>query len=434
MKRLIFLLFIILTSLQSYSQVIATGSYKSYYKTYQNIDYIFVFNGIDNSTELVFNGQTTSMDSVKWYYFSDPATPISLQTPAVNTNVEHGTGYILDVLDASGNHKKYTIWVIDYQKVLPVCNSLTPRYEPDKQCDGLVLDLDANIPLIQYQSLAGTTYTINRVFTLSYSSKEWDKSSEKWTDKSMSQVVNLPDAEVEVLTAPLCDTRFKIEGDQFVNDLLISPLPSVESNIYSAVAVEAHITTSAAARTELHEGDRPGLKSISGSAPLDIMFESNGNTPVTEFYQWDIFKDNSLLYTRSDKDQRYTFTESGTYKVRLKVSNAYCNTFDNPDSLIVEVSTSDLQVPAVFTPDNGDDINDEFRVAYKSIVSFKCWVFHRGGHQVYYWTDIQKGWDGTINGKPAKTGAYLYIIEAVGADGKEYKKKGVIHLLRGKQD
>ena len=90
MKRLIFLLFIILTSLQSYSQVIATGSYKSYYKTYQNIDYIFVFNGIDNSTELVFNGQTTSMDSVKWYYFSDPATPISLQTPAVNTNVEHG--------------------------------------------------------------------------------------------------------------------------------------------------------------------------------------------------------------------------------------------------------------------------------------------------------------------------------------------------------
>lgn len=321
MKKLILLLFITFSTLVTYSQVIGTGSYKSYYKTYTDIDYLFVFNGIDNSTELIFNGQTSSMDSVKWYYFSDPTTPISLQSPQINTNVEDATGYILDVLDVDGNHKKYTIWVLDYKKIMPVFNSLTSRYEPNNQCDGLMLDLDANIPLVQYKSLAGTTHTINRIFTLSYSSKEWDKSSEAWLDKNVTETINLPKTAVEVLTTPLCDTRFKIEGDRFASDLLISPLPFIESNIYSAVAVEAHITSSAAARTELHEGDRPGLKSISGSAPLDIMFESNGNIPVTEFYQWEIFKDNSLLYTRSDKDQRYTFTESGTYKVRLKVSN-----------------------------------------------------------------------------------------------------------------
>lgn len=418
-------------SLAAYSQVIATGSYKSYYKTYPNIDYLFVFNGIDNSTELIFDGQTTSMDSVKWYFFSDPTTAISLQSPQVNTNVEDATGYILDVLDADGNHKKYTIWVIDYKKYLPVFTSFTPEFKPAQQCDGLMLDLVADVPLIQYKSIDGIIHTIDRQFTLAYNTKEW---SGAWSDVVLTQNIKLPKSRIEVFTAPLCDTKFSLEGDQFARDLQLDSIPKFESELYAAVAVEAHITTSTAARTELHEGDRPGLKSISGSSPLDIMFESNGNTPVTEFYQWEIFKDNSLLYSRSDKDQRYTFTESGIYKVRLKVSNNYCNTFDEPDSLIVEVSTSDLQVPAVFTPDNGDNLNDEFRVAYKSINSFKCWIFNRWGHQIYFWTDIQKGWDGTIAGKPAKPGAYLYIIEAVGADGKKHNKKGTINLLRGKQD
>jgi len=429
MKKHILLLFIIFSTLVTYGQVIATGTYKSYYKTYQNIDYLFVFNGIDNSTELIFNGQTSSMDSVKWYYFSDPTTPISLQSPAVNTNVEDGTGYILDILDAGGNHKKYTIWVIDYKKYLPVFTSFIPEFKPAQQCDGLMLDLVADVPLIQYKSIDGITYTIDRQFTLAYNTKTW---SGTWGDEVLVQNVKLPKARVEVFTAPLCDTKFTLEGDQFARDLQLDSIPKFESELYAAVAVECHITTTAATRNELHEGERPSTTKVqSGSAPLDIMFESNANVPVADFYQWQIFKEGSLLFNRTDQDQRYTFTESGNYMIKLVSSNAYCS---YADSVIIDVSTSYLEAPHVFTPDNGDNLNDEFRVAYKSITSFKCWVFNRWGHQIYFWTDIQKGWDGTINGKPAKPGAYLYIIEAVGADGKEHNKKGMINLLRGKQD
>lgn len=81
-------------------------------------------------------------------------------------------------------------------------------------------------------------------------------------------------------------------------------------------------------------------------------------------------------------------------------------------------------VPNVFTP-NGDGMNDEFRVAYRSIREFHCWIYNRWGHLVYSWDDPAKGWDGTINGRPAPEGAYYYVIRALGTDAatNEYMNK-----------
>jgi gliding motility-associated-like protein len=99
------------------------------------------------------------------------------------------------------------------------------------------------------------------------------------------------------------------------------------------------------------------------------------------------------------------------------------------------VVNSLLEVPNVFTP-NGDGKNDEFRVSYKSLISFKGQVFNMWGRLLYAWDDPAKGWDGTIGGVPAAEGAYMYVIEAVGADkdqdGKpmKYVYRGDINLLR----
>ena len=120
----------------------------------------------------------------------------------------------------------------------------------------------------------------------------------------------------------------------------------------------------------------------------------------------------------------------------------------------MNISVSDLQVPNVFTP-NGDGLNDEFRVQYRSLAEFHCWVYNRWGKLVYEWTDPAKGWDGTINGSPAAEGAYFYVIRARGtdADPKQgyttkaayrraqlnsdkmvgiYQLSGDINLIRGK--
>lgn len=414
MKKTLFAIIFIFTSISTFAQITASGTYKSYFKTYSNIDYIIIFDGINPSTSLKYNG---TFNTINWYKFSNTSSSISNQSE--NFNVEDATGYILDV-----DGVKTTIWVFDYKKYLPKFNSFEVENKPKNQCEGLKLNLLADIPVMQYKSAQGASFKLDREFEITYNTKEW---SGKWTDKAIEKLIKLPQADLFITPAPLCNTTFSLEGDQFARDLLIKPFPRIESSSYQAVAVECHITTTAATRTELQEDARPEkVSAIEGSAPLDIMFESNTNLPPTEFYKWEIYKDKELLFTRSDKDQRYTFSESGNYVVKLNVGSAYCN---NSDSIIVKVSDSDIQVPYAFTP-NGDGINDEFRVAYRSIVSFKCWVYSRWGKQVYFWTDPQKGWDGKINGKPASQGAYFYIVEAKGADGKEHSRKGNINLLR----
>ena len=88
----------------------------------------------------------------------------------------------------------------------------------------------------------------------------------------------------------------------------------------------------------------------------------------------------------------------------------------------VNISESYLAVPNVFTP-NGDGQNDEFRVAYRSLREFHCWVYNRWGHLVFEWTDPAKGWDGTISGgRPAAEGAYFYVIRALGTDAAKNAK------------
>jgi flagellar hook assembly protein FlgD len=44
---------------------------------------------------------------------------------------------------------------------------------------------------------------------------------------------------------------------------------------------------------------------------------------------------------------------------------------------------------------------------------------------------VEGQWDGKdMKGKPAKEGTYFYILNALGADGKKYNKKGKINLTR----
>ncbi len=375
MKKVFFAIIFIFISICTFSQITATGTYKSYYKTYSDIDYIFIFDGINTTTSIKYNGTSSN---VNWYKFSDPNNSISNQSE--NFNVEDASGYILDV-----DGVKTTIWVMDYKNYIPKFNSLEAENNPNNQCEGLNLNMIAEIPIMQYKSAQGATFKLDREFELSYKSQAWIQS--KWSDTIIVKSIFLPQTELYVATAPLSNTTFSIEGDQFARDLLISPLPKIESSSYQAVAVESHISSTASTRIELQEDARPEkVTAIEGSAPLDIMFESNA-TALTEFYKWEIYKDKELLFTRSDKDQRYTFSESGDYVVKLNFASAYCN---KSDSITVKVSDSDIQVPYAFSP-NGDGINDEFRVAYRSIISFKCWVYNRWGKQVYFWTDPQKG-------------------------------------------
>jgi gliding motility-associated-like protein len=413
MRKIIILTCLCLYTIVSIAQL--TSNANKTYTNFSGIDYVFIFNGITSFSDITYTGTGTT---INWYKFSDSNTSISSFSTIFP---EDGTGYTL-VVDGI----KTNIWVIDYNNYLPVSNT---TFEPDNsisQCSIVSLNINPAIPLLIYKTPDNVSHIIPRNCNINYKTLKWDGTA--WQPRDTTMAVTLPANQLSV-PVPYTNTTFTLSGDQFATDLNINPF-SISSAQFSTSAVICHPTTVVTSRSHLknNEADAPSdATPINFSAPIDVQFLSNANEPVTQYYNWGIYKDNKLIIKRTDKDHRYTFTDAGTYNIKLSVSNLTCSF---SDSLTVIVSESALYVPDVFTP-NGDGFNDEFRVAYKSLISFQCWVYNRWGRQVYYWNDPTKGWDGNINGKKAVPGPYFYVIKALGSDKKVYKLSGDINLLRG---
>jgi len=67
---------------------------------------------------------------------------------------------------------------------------------------------------------------------------------------------------------------------------------------------------------------------------------------------------------------------------------------------------------------------------YVDTQSFKMTIFSRWGQQLYETTDINYGWDGTINGQDAPADQYSYVITYKSLEDKEYSKRGTVTLVR----
>jgi len=90
-----------------------------------------------------------------------------------------------------------------------------------------------------------------------------------------------------------------------------------------------------------------------------------------------------------------------------------------------------LVVPNAFTPNN-DGINDLLKVIHNSTIEsinyFK--IFNRAGNQIFETKDINKGWDGSVNGMIAESDAYYWIVEYNTWDKKVLKLKGSTLLVK----
>lgn len=396
------------------------------------VDYVFIINEISSSTMLEID--TTFMNlgqnpTINWYKFSNPNFSINNTT---SISPDGDTGYILEV----GNTKK-TLWVFEYQDhILDAATmSMALKNETgEPQCEQLTFTLSGIEPLfMKYEDRNGGKYSLDRVFMITYNTLEWGESD--WLPKEMKEELKITGTEFTVST-PLVRTVFTISGDAYAELMGINPLPSIE---YAAedhtVGIDSHVVLEMVTRDALNEIDRPkdnapGKEAeIEGSAPLEINFKTNSSEPSLDrsYPSWTIYHDGSLIITRSVHEHRYTFTEYGKYKVKLELSNE--DGCLNTDSISISVSESFLKAPNAFSP-NGDGKNDEFRVAYRSLETFHCWVYNNWGKLVFEWTDPSKGWDGTINGRDAAPGTYFYIIRAKGTDGKKRDTKGDINLFR----
>ncbi|MDR0895634.1 MAG: gliding motility-associated C-terminal domain-containing protein [Prevotellaceae bacterium] len=176
-----------------------------------------------------------------------------------------------------------------------------------------------------------------------------------------------------------------------------------------------------------------------GNAPLEFRFrwqetdDASVDTSTLRF-EWSFARDvqfADILLTRFDAETIYAFAETGTFYVRLTVTDTSTEETVVSDPFIIRVAESELKVPNAFSP-NGDGVNDLFRVTHQSLVRFRAFIYNRWGQEVYHWglANIDAGWDGTRHGKPVPEGVYFIVVEAEGADGISYKIRGDVNLLR----
>lgn len=101
------------------------------------------------------------------------------------------------------------------------------------------------------------------------------------------------------------------------------------------------------------------------------------------------------------------------------------------DDISIKVfSVAEINVPNSFSP-NGDQLNETFKPILKGIKELKHFsIFNRYGQVVFSTSKQGEGWDGTFNGKPQNIGAYVWIAEAAGYNGRVIIKKGTVILIR----
>ncbi len=129
----------------------------------------------------------------------------------------------------------------------------------------------------------------------------------------------------------------------------------------------------------------------------------------------------------------FTFGQDQEYQITM-VSDQGCSV---TDTLLVKVNgsgpagiTSDLFVPNAWTPNN-DGVNDKLFPLTENVTKLNFFrVFNRWGQLMFETSTIGDGWDGVFNGKPMMMDTYTWTAEAVGIDGKTFRRSGNAVLIR----
>lgn len=90
----------------------------------------------------------------------------------------------------------------------------------------------------------------------------------------------------------------------------------------------------------------------------------------------------------------------------------------------------DIYVPTGFTPDN-DGKNDLFKPVPVGISRYHYFrVYDRWGKLVFSTTQLNRGWDGTIDGVKLPAGVFVWMIEGVTKENRLITRKGTVTLIR----
>lgn len=393
--------------------------------------------------------------------FAEEVTGLEISNGEIVVNtVEGDCGYIID----NGDRREY-YWVVNYLPYRFSVSSISAS--PEQDCDATLLDIDGSGAPIHYYTINGQQKLLDRQIRIAYDTQVWNESDKQYETEETVKLYESLSAQMRVTPPAYCSTSFHISGDKFLEQW--NWLAEAESVVAEPYAVSAKTEAIQEDNTvgstgdeggdegdEGAEGTVPGERSegedgedytntpapgsnqikgddsgLGGSAPAEIEFLAYTTQGVIH-HEWQMSTDpefNEIQYRFNQHNLSYTFNDEGTFYLRYIGSNFDGSCEVVGDTYTVSIGSSELLCPNAFSPD-GDGVNDEWKVSYRSIIEFECWIFDRYGAQLAHFKDINSGWDGKRGGKMAGPGVYYYVIRALGADGKIYKLSGDINILR----
>ncbi len=375
---------------------------------------------------LSYKAQSSS-STVKIYKFSNLGGAYAEEmTTSRNGNTwsvsasKDDMGYIVE-----DGTRRYYYWVTNYANHEMDLRGL--KADDEQDCDRVVLRLEGSADKITYYTINGQGRELSRDLTLTYNDLEFDSDSQVYNSVEKSTTISSVSSTISV-QAPYCDTDFTLSGDRFLKAW--NREESVTSPTVSTTAVSAE--TSAVQEERDADNERAYETSgLGGSAPCVITFTAIPTDAVV-YREWQLSSDSEFetVTDRYNSDEfTYTFRENGTTYVKYVAGNAAGTCYYESEVYEVSIGESALECPNAFSPANQDGVNDEWKVSYRSIVTFECNIFNRWGNKMATLTSPDQGWDGKYKGKFVPSGTYFYVIKAVGADKKKYNLSGDINII-----
>ncbi len=421
------------------------------------LDEIYV---LYNTDGVSFSIPVTSPANAKLYKYSNLGGGYAQEVTGVTfdgnnlilANIEGNTGYIVE-----DGTQRYYYWIVNYQPFRFTAQSIT--LSPETSCESTILAFNGHAEPIHYYAINGQQKVLERAIRLEYDTQVWNSDNMRFENVEAVKTFDSIGSVITVTPPAYSSTYFTLTGDQFLTAW--NWTVSVESEVVNPTAVLVETTATQldkdtssrsikrSTRDDIfsdddisyNEGDdeeeeasnqiRGKEDGLGGSAPATIHFDAYTTEGVIH-HEWQMSKDaefETIDYRFNEQNLEYTFTEEGTFYLRYIGSNSDGSCESIGETYKVSIGASELLCPNAFTP-NGDGVNDKWKVAYRSLLDFKCWIFDRYGHQMYYFDNPDDGWDGLKGDKPVKPGVYYYVIQATGADGKKYKKSGDINIIR----
>lgn len=153
-------------------------------------------------------------------------------------------------------------------------------------------------------------------------------------------------------------------------------------------------------------------------------------------YLWD-FGDGSIS---TEYQPQHEYMEVDEYWVTLITGSNYgCYDTLTHETPVVVIGMDSLVFPNIITiiPDSPaeeyyipTDVDfGIFRPVAKGIKTYRLEIYNRWGELIFVSEDVNKGWNGFINGSPAKQDVYVWRVTATFTNGKPFVKAGDLTVI-----